>query len=672
MKTFMKTLPILLLALVCLLSFASCSGKDEKGKEEAPEELQNYDMKTVSKNACGFPAFRVVCDNERVVSAKAGASGVITLTSHNPGKAKLDVEDCFGHKASVNVTVADDENRTVSFECVKCTEDFINAYDFGVTSGSGKDCTAALQKAIDKAAETKSTVYLYPGIYTVSFLHIRDGVTLEMYSGFEDATLGFTSELSKMINTGRVTVLKETRIMNNDMTAYGHDGDSNFTIRGGVIDNGGSSQSILLFGLADNVRLENVVFKDIKGNHVIQFTGCSNVVVDNCIFAGFIDGGTFTREVIQLEQTSPGAHSSSDNPPQKFVVGEQIGNSNVEITNCYFGPSATAGPPLIAIGHHGYTRDPNCENLLIKGCVFDGCMYAGIRISNIVNGEITGCTFTTNSKYPNPYASSQTTPAEILIFSFDSSVTYTTTVDNKTKITLALKPELSGTHNLKITDNKFTLTEGTDKRVFEFLGTSYQPGLLCRTSALNRQDTYNGKIYQISGYLRSSNQIEGVTIKNNEINVDGVCAYKDYIMHFKNVTGLDYADNKISYAKGSLCSSKDFGVVGLYAQGTVQASDNESRTRYVSIEKTSKSLFLDTPNGKITVVGTASATLTLRTSGNGRIECGYDDKGVGTITAIPAEGYKFDGWSDGSNDLKTGNKVEIGTNRTIFAKFSKK
>ena len=234
------------------------------------------------------------------------------------------------------------------------------------------DVTKNLQAAIDHAYnQGGGTVYLYPGIYKVDFLHIRDNVTLEMYSGFTDATEGFTDELAEAVRKGTVTVLQGTRIMNNKLNAYGRTGSSNFTIRGGVLDNNGSTRPILLFGHAKNVVVENVIIKDIKNDHMIQVTGCENVEIKNCIFAGFEWGGTFTREVIQVEPSTPGAHGTAATAPQKFDEGEYICPKDVTIDGCYFGPSDENPGPHIAIGHHSSVQDANCENFKITNTVFD-------------------------------------------------------------------------------------------------------------------------------------------------------------------------------------------------------------------------------------------------------------------------------------------------------------
>ncbi len=671
-----KSLLLLLLAALLVPSLASCkSDKKDPVDAEVTYDLENlvaHDVVTVPKQNWGITAFKATTTEPGVASAVLNDDGSVTITSYNPGKADILVADCFDHAATIHVTAAKNDDCTISYDFEKFSGTFINARSFGCIPNTGADCTTALQKAIDKAAETKTSVYLFPGIYKVSFLHIRDGVTLEMYSGVEDATKGYTPELAKAVNDGTVTVLKQTRIMNNDMYAYGHDGDSNFTIRGGVIDNEGSSQSILLFGLADNIRLENVVFKDIKCNHVIQFTGCSNIVVDNCMFAGFIDGGTFTREVIQFEPTTPGAHGAGANPPQRFYDGEAIGNDNIKITNTYFGPSDEEGPPLIAIGHHGRTRDANCDTLLIDNCVFEGCMYAGIRISNIVDAQISNCTFKTGS-ISNPYYKEQKTPAHIMIFSYNNTITYTA-LNSSTTCTTSLPQELSGTHNLKIINNKFTLTPGTDKRVFEFSGTTNSYGLFYQSSGIMRQDTYDGPIYKLSGYLPSDNVIEGVTISGNEINVEGKLAYTNYIANFANVRGLFISDNTLNIADGVTFTSSDMGLKGFKIASSCVTDPIEALTRTVNVAKSSKNVTINTSTGG-TFLMNANATyrVDFKVTEGGHVETSSEKGSNAKVTAIPDEGYEFIGWFD-KDDKKVdtdGSTLTVTAVKTLTAKFRK-
>ena len=54
--------------------------------------------------------------------------------------------------------------------------------------------------------------------------------------------------------------------MNNGQHQPGAEGSSNFTIRGGVLDQKDTARGAIIFGCADGVLMENVILKDVKNN----------------------------------------------------------------------------------------------------------------------------------------------------------------------------------------------------------------------------------------------------------------------------------------------------------------------------------------------------------------------------------------------------------------------
>ena len=328
MRKVIKILCVLLI-LVCAIGLFACGGKE--GSKVFVEGVW-----------WGYNPYAVGTSNEDVVKATLTPEGEVCLQSTGAGTAEVYVYDCFNHKAIVEVIVKDDSALSIVYEANPCQETFVNAAKFGVMTidESDIDQSYSLQSAIDYAYENNlGKVFLYPGIYNVDFIRMREGVTLEMYSDFTDAKQGFTKDLAYSVSSGLSTVLRGTRIMNNTLRAWGRDGCSNFAIRGGVIDNQGSNRTIMLFACANNVTLENVVVKDIKNDHMLQLAGCKNVTIKNCMFVGFEYGGSFTREVIQIEGTQPPAFGGAETAPQRFEEGEYILDENITIENCYFGKS---------------------------------------------------------------------------------------------------------------------------------------------------------------------------------------------------------------------------------------------------------------------------------------------------------------------------------------------
>jgi len=265
-------------------------------------------------------------------------SDYLTLNGYRTGSATLNLTDYFGFTASISVTV-DKEKDSIEYKVNECKDDFIEVgIDFGATGNSTTDDTAAFQKAID-AAKPGDTVYVYPGRYRVSLLVMREGVTLKLYTTMTNAKQGFSEEVKKAFDTNEIAILSGTRILNVENGTAGRKGCGNFSIIGGGFDTNLTNRSTLIFGSAKNVTLENVVFKDIMDNHVIQITGTSDITVKNCIFAGFLCGDNFTREVIQVEPSTPGATGG----PIAYGEGEFTYPKNVTITGCYFGKSDEAG-----------------------------------------------------------------------------------------------------------------------------------------------------------------------------------------------------------------------------------------------------------------------------------------------------------------------------------------
>ena len=153
---------------------------------------------TVENPNWGYKAYSVSVANESIVKPELDkTTGNVTLTSYNPGETEVYVHDCFDHKAIINVTVANDADCSITYKANPCTEEYIDAADFGVKPGKTQnnlpDYSGNLQAAINRAhANGGGTVYLYPGFYNIKLLRMREGVTLKMFSGFTDAREGFT------------------------------------------------------------------------------------------------------------------------------------------------------------------------------------------------------------------------------------------------------------------------------------------------------------------------------------------------------------------------------------------------------------------------------------------------------------------------------------------------
>ena len=678
----MKRLSFVLILLAAALLAVSC----QEGLESVDTTAAETELITEAETALipvesttvtvqnpnwGFPAHSIEVENPDIISAElVKGSWNLKVTSHHVGETQIAVYDCFGHKASVDVQVTEDGN--ITYEAKPCEEEFISAVQYGIvgskTSSGLPDQTSKLQSLIDSTAKKGGgTIYIYPGFYNISLISMRENITLKMYSGFTDAREGFTDELAEMVKKGEVTVLMVTRILSTDFKDYGRNSACNFTLSGGVIDNNHSTQSTLLFGLSENIVIENMIFKDIKNNHVIQITGSDNVTIKNCIFAGFEWGDTFTRETIQIEQSHPGSHSGDHaNAPQRFDYGEMYGCDNITIDSCYFGPSDELPGAHIAIGHHGTAHEPVADNFKITNNVFDRPTYSAIRFASITNVEITGNTFIA-TKDSNKFCN-ESDPAFIILYSNTSDVTYTNIVDGQ-KVTKAFAYEQSGTHHVDISNNTFSVEKGSDKRIIIVTGTSVTPGAMYKNVVL-RQETYDSKPYKLTGYLRATNYMGDISFTDNTVTYSGQPSAKDYIFRFQSVYGLKFENNAISLESCSF-AKKDDGIMGLSKTGVKNGVDAE--TYVIQSGVTSKSVILPHANGTAAkLVFTLGASHNVIASEGGRLEISDDGNGNVTFTPIANEGYVFDGWTTASGALTADGTVKINEKTTFTANFKKK
>ena len=267
----------------------------------------------------------------------------------------------------------------------------------------------------------------------------------------------------------------------------------------------------VIVGFATGVTIQNVIFKDLAGNHAIQITGCTDTQVKNCMFAGYKMGNSFTREVIQVEPTAPGACGSNvDTTPIKFsdtsgAIDYYKRSKNITISDCYFGKSDTLGGPLMAIGHHSYkgAAGANVVGMYIKNNVFDECFYAAIRFTSISKLEITGNTF-----IASPISNWST-----------ADVADMSSIPTKGKPALIQFYHYSNIRDIGIQisvirDNTFILNGAVDRRI----------------------------IYYESATLYN----EKLTVQNNDITFSGdVVDYTDYYICLGDVKTVDYTEGKV-------------------------------------------------------------------------------------------------------------------------------
>ena len=283
------------------------------------------------------------------------------------------------------------------------------ATESGVDATGATDATAGIQRCLDAVAQAGGgTVFLPPGLYRLGgSLSIGARTRLELAGGACDAREGYTDKVFESTRDPSVSAIvrmmpgrtmRRIFMYNLVPPAYCTNGVGDIVVSGGVFDCEGS-MLVLAFACGRNIRLENMVVKDIPNNHAFQIDGCENVTVTNCLFAGYKMGKHLTRETIQLEQTSPGAIVGN---PKKWASPiicnpeDAFFNRNVTVAGCWFGPSENLGPHLVPVGHHG--RVPSCAGFTFAGNVVVDPLYAALHLPDFSDVRIVGNTFIATNK----------------------------------------------------------------------------------------------------------------------------------------------------------------------------------------------------------------------------------------------------------------------------------
>ena len=270
--------------------------------------------------------------------------------------------------------------------------------DFGAKGDGGTDDTAAVQCALDRAAaDGGGTVRVPPGVYRISSLSLGWNVHLELAGGVADATVGFTEVAAKrMMDPSASAIIRSSRLVrpriflyNLTPPAYITNGCGGITVSGGVLDCEGEALAGA-FACAKGLRIENMLVRDLPNNHAFQLVTCADVLITNCVFAGYTfgkDASCITRETIQVEDSCPTSLSGNPaNSPIRCNKDDSRPNRNVVVRGCWFGSSDRLGPQLIALGHHGIPR--SCNGLTFAGNTVVNPLYCGLRLANISDAVV--------------------------------------------------------------------------------------------------------------------------------------------------------------------------------------------------------------------------------------------------------------------------------------------
>jgi len=276
---------------------------------------------------------------------------------------------------------------------VRKGEIVLNAKDYGAKGDGVTDDALAIQGVLDFAQTAPIRVLFPAGTYVV-------GRKLFAYSNTTLDLGGATLLRSFNTSPGGVSLMKWA------------DNAENLTVRNGTLHGNGANFpgvtgsegfDIIHGNGIKNGIFENLVFKDVVGDHALDANTIDGLTVRGCRFLGFKDivGDRPYAESIQLD-------------PNVLNGATGTNNKNVLITGCYFGPSTTPGfgSPGAGIGNHATVPGRIDSDIKITDNTFDGCGFAGVRAFRWDKVIIRGNTFIGGARgvHVTPYSGATYTP----------------------------------------------------------------------------------------------------------------------------------------------------------------------------------------------------------------------------------------------------------------------
>lgn len=255
----------------------------------------------------------------------------------------------------------------------------VDAIGAGVIADGISNASPKIQELLDAASPAAASIEIYFGPGTYRLMN-----ELKIYS---NTTITASSKAIFVRDHTKYILMNGNRSSEaNPSTATGYTGRGDITISGGIWDGNGVKQtakaSIFHLGHGDRITIQGATFKDVSTSHHIEFNACRNVIVRDCFFLGMVNNPNSDgviedyNECIQLDLSKPGVTTigPADNTPCR----------QVEIDNCYFGPSSTPGSSNIArgVGSHSSTIGRPHFDINIKNCTVENSTSWGFRAYN--------------------------------------------------------------------------------------------------------------------------------------------------------------------------------------------------------------------------------------------------------------------------------------------------
>ncbi len=542
-----KILCMIWVLVLCTTTFCACF--------EAPFEPFQV---TIAADTLNTQVTGVTILDPQLAEAQLTAEGDILLTLHDRGSTVLFVRNHYGEEFDVAIHWTCEKDFAVE-GVYETPENCVSVIDFGAVPGDDLEDTVSIQAAIDSLPDG-GTVFIPKGVYLVNRLILREGVNLRLEGTLPDYSVSYDdSGAAELINNNEIAILRAIKgvdmFLNHEVKDYGRNGCGNFTISGGMLDMNGMSRGFI-FSCAENVTLQNIIFKDCPSNHAIQIGGCSNFVIRDCLFAGYkLVKGSTGPELIQIEQTHPGAMGAVGNTPSLFEPGEIYTCSGITIDGCYFGPSDRFDSPCTAIGHHGQTYKSTIVGLNISNCVFDNCRKSAISYPAYSDVVIQNNTFINDRD--NLFESVES-PYQINLELYSNGVAVTQQNDQGEDVKYYYSRAYGciGSLNTLIADNRFVIGSECDYYgavcavgLVHSHDVIYEPGML-------RIWEYGQEPVSFSGYVPALNIISGLTLRNNTVEVTEDNTAWGFFFNLSNIRGLVLENNTVTGKTYTACSTK--------------------------------------------------------------------------------------------------------------------
>lgn len=546
-KKYRSWLWIVVMMLGAVLCLCACENTE-------PEPTVNH-RHMIRQEALQTRAVHVESSDPALIRASLQENGDIRLTASGIGSAVLTVRNPYGERFEM-VAQSGKDGITLSGGYTP-PEHWVLVTDFGAVPNDETEDTLGIQKAIDSLPQG-GTVYFPKGVYRISQLILREGVSLRLEGQLQDYSLNYeASGAMELERAGELAVLrtcgKKDMFLNHEPRDLGRNGCSNVTISGGMLDMDGKVRGFV-FSCGENIILENTIIKDCPNNHAIQLGGCKNVTIRECLFAGYNYTKSNTgAELIQIEQTHPGAMGNVANTPSVFEEGEFYFCENITISDCYFGASDEYDAPTYAIGHHGQAQNSSVNGLTVTGCVFDNCRCSAIHYAAFSNVTISQNTFINNR---DNSVSPLDDPGQIRLFLYQKDVSYTT--PDGTKIYYARKAGCEGSQKTCIENNRFII--GTKCSRYSAIlaeGNAQSYDVLWEEGIL-QSGGYGQTAEFYRGFAKVCNVISDLTVRNNTVEVDADLDARGFFFRFAEIRGLQLENNQVT-GKTFLFSSTKFG-----------------------------------------------------------------------------------------------------------------